>query len=198
MTLWIYDHLSKTPLLLRLPPWAQMPFVERFAFPAGTFLGRSHTSFAWSDRRALEALDALAALFPVPFSVSHAFADPALPSPHGSGSAFNIGRDLSPRQRTLLRHAAVRSGLFYRVSPDVLAPDCVHIEALAPRTLKPGDVGADVCQLQALLQHGGAHSVALSGTYCEETRRAVLRAQHAHSLPQTGNADAEFLRGLLR
>ena len=38
-----------------------MPFVTRLSLPVRTFVGRSRASFAWSDRRALEALDALCA-----------------------------------------------------------------------------------------------------------------------------------------
>ena len=141
-----------------------MPFVERFPFPVSAFLGRSHLSFAWSDRRALEALDALASSTPFPLRVSRAFSEPGCPSPHGNGTAFDVGRELPPQKRARLRCDAVRTGRFYHVGTESLPPDCLHLEALPPRALRPGDVGADVCRLQALLQRFGTQTAARSGT----------------------------------
>lgn len=197
VTLWIYDHVLRRPQLFRLPLWAQMPFVERFSFPVSVFLGRAHLAFAWSDRRALEALDALSAAAPFPLRVSRAFAEPALPSPHGGGTAFDVGRELPPPARARLRRAAVRTGRFYHVGTESLPPDCLHLEALAPRTLRPGDTGADVCRLQALLQHCGLQGVARSGTYCQSTQQAVLHLQRTLSLPPSGAVDVPLLQRLL-
>ena len=174
-----------------------MPFVERFSFPVSAFLSGSHTAFAWSDRRALEALDVLSAAAPLPLCVCRAFADPALPSPHGGGTVFDLGRELPTAGRAALRCAALRTGRFHRVETDALSPDCLHLESLAPRTLQLGDAGADVCRLQARLQRCGAHSIACSGTYCKGTRRAVLRMQRALALPQCGRADAALLQRLV-
>lgn len=173
-----------------------MPFVTRLSLPVRTFVGRSRASFAWSDRRALEALDALCAQSPVSFCVCRAFADPACLSPHGGGTAFDLGRELSGADRARLRRAALDSGRFHRVEADALAPDCLHLEALPPRTLRAGDAGADVCRLQALLLRGGADGLALTGTYCERTQRAVLQCERRLGLPADGLAGAQLLRVL--
>ena len=107
VTLWIYDHRARRARLFTLPTWEQMPFVERVPLPVCRFLGRARTSFAWSDRRALEALDALARAGGPPFAVCRAFADPARPGPRGDGTAFDVGRELTGAQRAALRCAAL-------------------------------------------------------------------------------------------
>ncbi len=197
VTLWIYDHRARRARLFTLPTWEQMPFVERVPLPVCRFLGRARTSFAWSDRRALEALDALARAGGPPFAVCRAFADPARPGPRGDGTAFDVGRELTGAQRAALRCAALRTGRFYRVETDARAPDCLRLAALAPRTLEAGDVGADVCRLQALLLRAGAQGLALSGTFCERTRRAARQAAMALGLPADGRADARLLERLI-
>lgn len=68
-----------------------MPFVERFSLSVAAFFGCSHAGFAWTDRRALDALDALAALYE-PLSVCRAFADALSSFPHAGGTAFDLCR----------------------------------------------------------------------------------------------------------
>lgn len=186
-TLLIFDPACGAARLFELPVWAQMPFVERFSLSVAAFFGCSHAGFAWTDRRALDALDALAALYE-PLSVCRAFADALSSFPHAGGTAFDLCRGRSARERAAIRRTALATGRFWMADADVRSPDCVHVEALMPRALRPGDAGADVCRLQALLQRCGAHEAALSGTYCEGTRRAVLRAQQALGLGATGSA----------
>ena len=194
-TLLIFDPALGAARLFDLPVWEQMPFVEGFPLSVAAFLGCSHAGFAWTDRRALDALDALAAWY-APLSVNRAFADVLRSFPHAGGTAFDLCRGRPVRERAALRRAALATGRFWMADADVRSPDCLHVEVLRPRALRPGDAGADVCRLQALLQRCGAHEAALSGTYCEGTRRAVLRAEQALGLRATGCASLRLQRRL--
>ena len=119
-------------------------------------------------------------------------------SPHGSGVSFDLGRHLPFRIQQALRTRAVKSGLFYRVQPEALCPDCVHIDCLPRPVLQEGDSGVFVFWLQALLQSLCLYHDVCTGTFQSETRRAVLRFQRICCQPCTGVADERLWRALGR
>lgn len=186
MNLLVYDERVDACSAFSLPPDAQMPFVTGFRFPCSDFAGGAKCETAWTDRRALLALDRLAELAGVPFTVCGAFKRTG-PLPRRTGTAFDIGLHLPPAQLSQLRRAALASGAFTRVLPSYVSGDRVTvIFDCAPTVLKPGCRGAAVCALQDALLMEGLFSGPVTGAFDENTRRAVLRHQRLTGLPQTG------------
>ncbi len=64
------------------------------------------------------------------------------------------------------------------------------------RTLKRGDTGPEVKELQRLLQEAGFYDAILSGFYGPKTEAAVLRYQQDTGLTPTGEADSTTLAQL--
>ncbi len=56
------------------------------------------------------------------------------------------------------------------------------------RTLRHGHTGADVCELQGLLQVCG-YNIHRNGVFEEETKRAVVAFQQRHKLQESGKVD---------
>ena len=186
MNLLVYDERVDACSAFSLPPDAQMPFVTRLRFPCSDFTGGAACETAWTDRRALLALDRLAELFGAPFAVSGAFRRTG-PLARRAGTAFDIGLHLPPAELNGLRRAALTSGAFTRVLPSYVSGDrVIAIFDCAPAVLEFGCRGAAVCALQDALLAEGLFAGPVSGTFDEHTRRAVLRHQRLFGLPQTG------------
>ncbi len=171
-----------------------MPYAESLMLSAAAFFGASPNDIAWTDRRALESLDRLCRRFGQPFSVDHAFCRMAAGKPfsmHATGTAFAVGRTLPPEERGRLFRCALESGLFGYVGMPYDGGDTVRLSQMRtlPR-LSVGDRGVAVCVLQDALLQKKLYRAALTGTFCLETRRALLRLQAAKGIAQTGVADA--------
>jgi len=195
--LYLCDRMHQTVHPIFPALYRQMPLIENFPLTVRTFLGLAKRGVFWTERRSLEAIDTFAAIT-APIWVSRAFADPENAFVHGAGTVFDLCRGVSARQRQELRFKAIESGLFYRVATELETPDCVRVFTLPMRTLRLFDAGADVLHLQALLIGRGAHGIALSGTYCEQTALAVRRIQLSRGLSPTGEADAALQRALAK
>ncbi len=186
MNLLVYDERADACSAFWLPPDAQMPFVTRLRFPCSDFTGGAICETAWTDRRALLALDRLAELADTPLSVCGAFRRTG-PLCRRTGTAFDIGLRLPPAQLHDLRRAALASGAFTRVLPSYVSGDRVTaILDCAPAVLELGCRGAAVCALQDALLSEGLFAGPVTGIFDENTRRAVLRHQRLTGLPQTG------------
>ena len=121
---------GKAPARYSLDEHAPLPGLTDTRLSAAGFFRRSHADTGWTDAAALQALDRFSREATLPFRIDRAFADPLAASPHGSGVSFDLGRHLPFRIQQALRTRAVKSGLFYRVQPEALCPDCVHIDCL--------------------------------------------------------------------
>lgn len=66
----------------------------------------------------------------------------------------------------------------------------VGAEVTSYQALQKGDTGDAVKALQTRLKELGYYGAKLSGKYLEVTRRAVMKFQQEHQLPETGVADA--------
>lgn len=64
------------------------------------------------------------------------------------------------------------------------------------RTLKRGDSGTDVEELQKLLKEAGLYDAAITGFYGPKTEAGVLRYQQDRGLPTTGQADSNTIAEL--
>lgn len=148
-------------------PSMQMPHVRRFFFPVSDFLAGARSAVAWTDARALHALDTLAAQYPAPFTVSCAFRRwPDARRNHGL--CFSLHTDCPSH----LRACALESGLFQTVSPPFLGGSTVTLTA----SCIPGDrAGVHILALQDALLGQGLFAGPLSGTLCAETQRALKR-----------------------
>lgn len=189
---------SHRPYGLQIPGDAPLPCMYRLYFTANMFFHHAGTSVGWTDLRALFALEKFYRMTDISFRIDRAFCHKALLSPHGSGVAFDFGRDLSTKQRRILRYRAVASGLFAVVLPESVCPDCVHVEVLRRGDLLAGDCGVHVFSLQHALQKMHLFSDVCSGIFCRETERAVQRLQYIEHLPVTGIADARFFELLYK
>ncbi|MBA3301732.1 MAG: peptidoglycan-binding protein [Thermoleophilaceae bacterium] len=69
-------------------------------------------------------------------------------------------------------------------------------ETLGNRTVGPGDAGADVKTLQALLRRKGYAIPKLSGRYGPKSRRAVKRFQRRHGLRADGRVGTATTKAL--
>lgn len=186
MNLLVYDERVDACSAFWLPPDAQMPFVTGLPFPCSDFTGGAACETAWTDRRALLALDRLAELAGAPFTVCGAFRR-AGPLSRRTGTAFDIGLHLPPAQLNGLRRAALSSGAFTRVLPSYVSGDRVTaIFDCAQAVLELGCRGAAVCALQDALLAEGLFAGPVTGAFDENTRRAVLRHQRLTGQPQTG------------
>ena len=65
--------------------------------------------------------------------------------------------------------------------------------ALSSRTLRLGDVGADVRSLQRFLGRNGLYPFVVDGEYGQDTAEAVATYQRIRGLPTTGIADEATL-----
>ena len=189
---------GKAPARYSLDEHAPLPGLTDARLSAAGFFRRSRAYTGWTDAAALQALDRFSREATLPFRIDRAFADPLAASPHGSGVSFDLGRHLPFRIQQALRTRAVKSGLFYRVQPEALCPDCVHIDCLPRPVLQEGDSGVFVFWLQALLQSLCLYHDVCTGTFQSETRRAVLRFQRICCQPCTGVADERLWRALGR
>lgn len=167
------------------------------------FFYLSCTDVAWTHRAALDALDQLCLEFDEPFSVDLAFRPPIRERSlrgvqHAAGIAFEIGRTLPQERRQALYYAALKSELFSDVLPPYLAGRSVRVSlARGLPGLSFGDVGVHVFLLQTALLEGGLYRGALTGRFCEQTRRGVRRLQLALGLPASGRVGGREWRALL-
>lgn len=194
-TLYVSCH-GKSPQRLSLPADALLPGMQQLHLTARLFFRHADTEVGWTDLRALTALEQLYRMSHIPFAVDRAFCARQPLSPYGSGIGFDLGKALSPLERTMLRCCAVKSGLFVSVAPEALFPDRVHVVCLRCRALRPGDCGVFVCSLQRALQQIWLFSDVCSGEFCRETERAVIRMQRRLGQDPTGIADARLIRAL--
>lgn len=193
--IFIYDPISggfscpqeaDTPLLLQL-----------YALPC---------CLAWTDRRLLDAYDALMAQFG-PLAVDASFRPPRQgQSAHFAGLALDMGRGLAPARREALRRACRQRGLFTYVEAAYTAPCWIHAElSIAPACtpgrgypfLAPGAAGPHVFLLQELLLQRGFPCL-LCGRFTQDTALALRLYQLRHGLPAHGCADGQLWDHLTR
>ena len=201
--IFVYHEENGAFSLHELPYSAQMPFVAHLPFTVEDFFSSARSDVAWTERRALDALDRLFVESGVAFSVDGAFRrgngeGRRCVSMHDAGLAFRLGEGLPAEQRVRLRGEALRSGRFSCVQMPYACGRSVHVCVGEERpALGLGDAGAQVFVLQdALINASNWYAGALSGMYCHATARAVRRAQLALGLPVTGRADARFWAAL--
>lgn len=196
-TLFVCDAGQK-PQSLRLPGDALLPGMQQLRLTARTFFDHAGTQIGWTDLSALTALERFYRSSGIPFRVDRAFSARRVLSPHGSGVSFDLGRTLPETQKRRLRNEAIGCGLFARVLPESICPDCVHVDCLSRGSLRAGDRGVFVFVLQQVLQRDGWFPYVCSGEYCRETERAVQRLQMAEELYPTGIADVNVWTALLQ
>ncbi len=93
---------------------------------------------AWTDRRVLNAYEALGDAFG-PVDVERCFLPPGKgESPHYAGLALDMGRKLAEEQRRQLRAFCLKSPMFAYVEPPYLTPNWVHGEVAASAASIPG------------------------------------------------------------
>lgn len=136
----------------------QMPHVQRFFFPVSDFTAGAHSAVAWTDARALTALDMLARRYP--------------DIHRNSGLCFSLVSE----KPEALRACCIESGLFASVSPPFLGGQAVTVTIDCPPS---GDCGVHIFALQDALKYRGFFTGPLSGTLCLETRRALARLTNA-------------------
>ena len=204
MRLYVWEPENAAFLIHECPPEAQMPYVDHLRFSVYDYVRGGKTDLCWADRRGLSALDGLYRRSGVPFRVDCGFRRPVGPgtdplSPHCAGLAFDVGKDLPPPEREALRSAALNGGWFHRVQMPYESGLSLHL-ALCPFPTRLGsrDAGPAVLALQDLLLRCRLYRGALTGTYCNETRRAVLRLQRKADLPETGRMEGRCWQALRR
>lgn len=149
----------------------QMPHVQRFFFPVSDFTAGAHSAVAWTDARALMALDMLARHYPAPFTVRCAFR--RFPDvQRNRGLCFSLMSD----KPNALRACCLQSKLFLSVSPPFFGGQAVTVVADCPPA---GERGVHIFAMQDALKYQGLFSGPLSGTLCLETRRALARLTNA-------------------
>jgi peptidoglycan hydrolase-like protein with peptidoglycan-binding domain len=85
---------------------------------------------------------------------------------------------------------AASAPVVVQAAPRASAPSASRVRALGDRSLRIGDRGADVKQLQKLL------SVTIDGWFGPQTRAAVKRDQRAAGLPANGVVNAATLKAI--
>lgn len=208
----VYDHIVDDWKEYLLESDEPMPFVHEQRLLVHEFLGRSHSSVLWSDRRALEAFDTLCSAWGMPLQVDYAFrrigeAVHLGQSQHYAGMAFDLGRRLQLEERVQLRALAVRIRAFHYVEPSYLTPTWVHVETRvgdmactqgAYPILEQGDAGTHVFVLQDVLCVLGFYSQGLTGYFTPTLRAALIRFQRAHALPDHGKTDCATWQCLMQ
>lgn len=165
-----------------LDPGVQTPGLTHMGLPVSDFAGGF--SHAWTDMRALLALDALAMHFDEAFPVCRAFR-PDAPPPFCFGTGFTVGRGLPWKRLEALRRAALNCGLFTRVSPAYDAGDRIELSCCpVPAALSIGSMGPEIFALQNALNAFGCFPGPLTGLFGDKTRRALNAWQRAQNLPR--------------
>lgn len=183
--------------------------IEEGELPAG-LKGRAfehvRDGIAWTDRRVLNAYEALGDAFG-PVDVERCFLPPGKgQSPHYAGLALDMGRKLAEEQRRQLRAFCLKSPMFAYVEPPYLTPNWVHGEVAAGAACTPGrgypflalgDAGPHVFLLQELLTRRGFPCL-LCGHFNQDTRRALEAYQSHFGLPVHGHADGQLWQHMTR
>ena len=111
-------------------------------------------------------------------------------SQHYSGTAFDVGQNLSASGRQILRNLAASSGVWTYVEPINLTPRWVHFDdrttAAGYPTIRYGSIGNYTCTAQDALNALGYNTGGLDGIFGNNTRNAVLTFQSRNGLSADG------------
>lgn len=174
----IHDERNQKMLARALPACAQLPFVTQFGFCARDYCKPAVPETVFAQRRALEALDKLAALSEMPFTVAAAFSEKRS-LPHALGLAFDLDVP-SPNEKALLTRLAIRHCGFC-VLPAALSGErlCLRLTP-QPFALSLGSIGTSVCLAQRLLNELGLYRGPVTGLFDQATALAVKKLRFAH------------------
>lgn len=179
--------------------WEPLPYNIGGTLTVGEFRGSSKSNVLWTDRRTMDSWNVLRRLWGRDIYVGYAFKriwegghDPQ--SQHYAGMAFDMGQNLDPAARNLLRQTAVNSGVWSYVEPAYLTPTWVHVDRrLGPPAcsagypaVRWGSRGVYVLVLQDALNALGYTGAGLDGIYGPATYRAVTNFQSSQGLAPDG------------
>ena len=177
-----------------------MPYVTGNTLRVGEFRGSSRSDIMWTEKRAMQAWNSFRAFYGKPIHVGFAFKRPregghGAMSQHYAGVAFDAGQNLNAAQRTEMRNAAIRSGVWSYVEPASLTPTWVHFDkrrgtpacATGGYPLqRQGNVGAYVLVLQDALNYLGFSTNGIDGHFGPVTANAVRLYQTRNGLTADG------------
>ena len=187
-----------------------MPYSEDKFLSVKEFRGSSKSDVLWTDKRAIEAFNALRRKFGSPIRVGYAFkrigeGGHAGMSQHYAGMAFDIGQNMGDAARDKIRRIAIDNKLFTYVEPKYLTPTWVHVDKRDTRPacstggyplVKFGSKGVYVAVLQDALNTLGYNAGAIDGIFGNNTRNAVLRYQRSRGLTADGIVGCNTWRAL--
>jgi len=208
LTSYVYDNIAGVFREWRGKNRALPYAVHAELFP-GELLGRSSLSQTlWTDRRLIEAYDALClkygARLPVRGGFHRAREGRKLNcSGRVAGLVLDMGYDMPDEKREELRKLCVRSRLFEYVCPSHITPTWVSVEkVIAPPCspsrryprLESGDIGVHVFALQDTLAAYGFEPDALNGEFDRSTEYALKHFCKANGVEYPGAADGNIWR----
>lgn len=175
-----------------------MPYAQHLT--VGEFRANSRTDTLWTDKRFMQAWNALRNAYGKPIPVGYAFkrigeGGHTAMSEHYAGIAMDIGQALTSAERDDVRNLASRLGVFTYIEPKVLTPTWIHIDKRfgIPAcsgggfpTVSYGSKGVYVATLQDALGTLGYSTGTIDGIFGAGTRDAVMRFQRANGLPTDG------------
>ncbi len=183
-----------------------MPYTGGF-LAVKDFRGQSRSAYIWSDTRALEAFRRACRYFGSRIPVNYAFrrieeGGHKSHSAHYAGMAFDMGKWMPATERCALRKLLLREHLFSYIEPSCIAPIGIHAQVCTPVSIYPnasvGSCGTHICVLQDALRIVGAYRAALTGCFCDMTKKALCRFQHDNHICASGIADRNTWNLLLR
>ncbi len=193
----IFNHHTKIWEDYDLDTSQDMPYTAGF-LTVNDFRGQSRSAYIWSDTRALEAFQRACKRYGSRIPVNYAFrrleeGGHKSRSAHYAGMAFDMANRMPAAECAGLRDLLLRERLFSYVEPSCITPVGLHAQVDSPLDTYPnagiGSCGTHICVLQDALRIVDVYHAALTGHFCETTRRALCRFQHAHHIPATGFAD---------
>ncbi|OQB23274.1 MAG: putative peptidoglycan binding domain protein [Firmicutes bacterium ADurb.Bin182] len=206
ITLFVYNQADSRVEIH--PSDGELPYVNNSRLTAQQLTGKELTAVAWTDKRLLEAYDALCGLWGGPIRVNHAFCRfrsgmHKAQSAHYAGLAMDLGRGMNISDLNRLRVLAVKSGDWSYVEPAHIAPTWVHVELQPGKkrysypSLSAGDSSAYCFVLQDALKAMG-YDLAFTGSIDAATLRALKKFQHEFNIPVSGRADRITWRALFQ
>ena len=199
-TIYVYNPQSNNMETYYRGEGETMPYATPGTLPVGEFRGSSRSSVLWTDRRAMDAWNALRSAWGRNIYVGYAFkrvweGGHTPQSQHYAGVAFDMGQNLSPSERDALRNLAYSLGVWSYIEPAYLTPTWVHVDTrLGPPAcveggypvVQYGSIGVYVLTLQDALNAVGFTGSGLDGIFGRGTLSSVTRFQSSQGLTPDG------------
>jgi hypothetical protein len=176
-----------------------MPYVDGRTMTVREFRGKSGSNILWTDRRAMEAWNALRSAWGKPVNIGFAFRrigenGHAAQSQHYAGVSFDVAQSMSKPNRDALRSLAEDLGVWGYVEPARLTPTWVHFDRRTGRpacsagypVLKEGARGVYAAVLQDALSTVGVPVGSIDGIFGPNTKKAVRAFQRGNGLVADG------------